>query len=73
MTRCIDLVCSDTDADSDTDIEAFFDKPIADEAWLENQEKQEDDSERMKDLQVRWDGTKPVSTWYKINLFSLCE
>ena len=68
-----DFVCSDTDADSDSDIEAYFDEPIADKVWLQNyRKKREEDLERMADLQLRWDGTKPVTTWYKINLFSLC-
>ena len=67
-----DFFCSVTDADSDTDIEAYFDKPIADEAWLDNYcKKPKEDCERKKDLKLRWDGTMPVSTWYnyKIKLF----
>ena len=70
------FVCSNTEADSNTDIKAYFDEPIADEAWLENyREKREEDHERRKDFELLWDGTKPVSTWftYKINLFPLCD
>ena len=70
--------CSDTDADSNTynDIKAYFDEPIADEAWLDNcRKKRKEDRERRNDFELSWDGTKPVSTWYtfKINLFPLCD
>ena len=34
-----DFVCSDTDAYSNTDIKAYVDEPIADEAWLDNYRK----------------------------------
>ena len=34
-----DFVCSDTDADSNTDIKAYFDEPIADKTWLNNYRK----------------------------------
>ena len=34
-----DFICSDTDADSNTDIRAYFDEPIAEEAWLDNYRK----------------------------------
>ena len=64
------------DADSNTNIKAYFDEPIADEAWLDNYtKKREEDRERRKDFELRWDETKPVSTWYtyKINLFPLYD
>ena len=60
-----DFVFSDTDADIHSDIKAFFDEPNADEAWLDNyRKKREEDCERRKDFELRWGGTKPVSTWY---------
>ena len=47
-----------------TNIKAYFDEPIADEAWLDNyRKKREEDRERRKDFELRWDGTKPVSTY----------
>ena len=61
----IDFVCSETDADSNTDIKAYFYKPIADEAWLDNyRKKRKENRERRKDFEQRWDKTKPVSTWH---------
>ena len=49
--KSTDFVCSNTDADSNTDREAYFDKPIADKAWLDNyRKKREEDGERRKDL-----------------------
>ena len=58
-------------------IKAYFDEPIADEAWLDNyRKKREQNRERRNDFELLWDRTKPVSTWYtyyKINLFPLCD
>ena len=74
--QSIDFACSDADADSNTDIKAYFVEPIADEASLDNyRKKREEDRERRKDFELRWDGTKPVSTGYnyKINLFPLYD
>ena len=71
-----DFICSDTDANSSTDVRAYFDEPIADEAWLDNYRKaREEGRERRKDFELRWNGTMPVSTWYtyKIYLFPLCD
>ena len=39
-------------------------EPIADEAWLtEYYRKREEDEERMKDLELRFKGNKPVTSW----------
>ena len=43
--------------------EAYLDEPIADEAWLEEyHRKREEDNERMRDLEVRFKGNKPVTS-----------
>ena len=58
-----DFVCSD----GNTDIKALFDEPIAGEAWLDNfRKKREEDRLRRKDFELRWDGTKLVSTLYML-------
>ena len=60
-----DFVCSDTNADGNTDIKAYFDEPIANEAWLDNyRKKHEEDRQRRKYFKLRWDGTKPVLKWH---------
>lgn len=50
--------------DDDSDMEAYFDEPIADEVWLAefNRRRQQDD-ERTRELQLRWNGNKPLTTW----------
>jgi hypothetical protein len=41
-----------------------LDELIADEAWLEEyHRKREEDIERMRDLEVRFKGNKPVKSW----------
>ena len=51
-------------ADDDSDIEAYLDEPIADEVWLaEYNRRREEDNERMRELQLRWNGDKPVISW----------
>ena len=48
----------------DSDEEAYLDEPIADEAWLtEYYRKREEDEERMKELELRFKGNKPVTSW----------
>jgi hypothetical protein len=43
---------------------ASLDELIADEAWLEEyHRKREEDNERMRDLEVRFKGNKPVKSW----------
>ena len=50
--------------DDDSDMEAYFDEPIADEVWLEEyNQRREEDNERMRELQLRWNGNKPVTSW----------
>ena len=50
--------------DDDSDMEAYFDEPIADEVWLaEYNKRREEDEERMRELELRWNGNKPVTTW----------
>ena len=55
---------TDSETNADNDVEPFrsfrglLKKPIVDEAWLQ---KTVDDREKMKDLQQRWDETKPVT------------
>ena len=46
----------------DLDEEAYLDEPIADAAWLEeDHRKWEEDNERMKDLELRFEGNEPVT------------
>ena len=47
-----DFVCSDTDAERNTDIKGYFDKPIAEEAWLDNYRKKYEEG---------WKGRKILS------------
>ncbi len=50
-----------SDVDDDSDIEAYFDEPIADEVWLaEHNRRWEEDNEKMRELQLRWSGGEPV-------------
>ncbi len=50
--------------DDDSDIEAYFDEPIADEVWLaEYNRRREEGNEKMRELQLRWNGNKPVTSW----------
>ena len=50
--------------DDDSDMEAYFDEPIADEVWLaEFNRRREQDDERMRELQLRWNGNTPLTTW----------
>ena len=70
LTSCM---CSDTD--SNNDIKACFDEPIADEALLDNYGKKcEEGRERRIDFELRRDENKSVSTWYtyKINFSIVC-
>lgn len=47
-----------------SDEEAYLDEPIADEAWLtEYYRKREEDEERMRDLELRFKGNKPITSW----------
>jgi 2-polyprenyl-6-methoxyphenol hydroxylase-like FAD-dependent oxidoreductase len=39
-------------------------KRLADQAWLEEyHRKREEDNKRMRDLEVRFKGNKPVTSW----------
>ena len=50
--------------DDDSNVEAYFDEPIADEVWLaEYNRRRKEDNERMRELQLRWNGDKPVISW----------
>ena len=50
--------------DDDSNMEAYFDNPIADKVWLaEYNRRREEDEERMGELELRWNGNKPVTTW----------
>ena len=61
--RNVDMETGDGD-DLGSDVEAYFDEPMADEAWLQEYRRQrEEDNERLRELQLRWNGSKPVPTW----------
>ena len=47
----------DSHIEENTDLEAYFDEPIADEVWLEDYHR------RREELQLRWNGTKPITSW----------
>jgi hypothetical protein len=50
--------------DNSDEEETYLDGPIADEAWLEEyHRKREEDNERMRNLEVRFKGNKPVTSW----------
>jgi hypothetical protein len=54
----------DSHIDDNTDLEAYFDEPIADDVWLEDyRRRQEENNERMAELELRWNGSKPVTSW----------
>ena len=60
----LDVQHEDGHVDDDSDIEAYFDEPIADEVWLaEYNRRREEDNERMRELQLRWNGDKPLVSW----------
>ena len=47
-----------------SDIEAYFDEPMADEAWLADYlRRREEDEERQQQLQLRLNGNEPVTSW----------
>ena len=50
--------------EENTDLEAYFDEPIANEVWLENyHRRREENNKRMAELELRWNGTKPITSW----------
>ena len=54
----------DSHIDDNTDLEAYFDEPIAEDVWLEDyHRRQEENNERMAELELRWNGSKPVTSW----------
>ena len=54
----------DSHIDENTDLEAYFDEPIADDAWLEDYyRRREENNERMAELDLRWNGSKAVTSW----------
>lgn len=54
----------DSHIDDNTDLEAYFDEPIADDVWLEDyHRRREDNNERMTELELRWNESKPVTSW----------
>ena len=60
----LDVQHEDGHVDDDSDIEAYFDEPIADEVWLaEYNRRREKDNERMRELELRWNGDKPLVSW----------
>ena len=60
----LDVQHEDGHVDDDSDIEAYFDEPIADEVWqAEYNRRREEDNERMRELQLRWNGDKPLVSW----------
>ena len=60
----LDVQHEDGHVDEDSNIEAYFDEPIADEVWLaEYNRRREEDNERMRELQLRWNGDKPLVSW----------
>ena len=56
---------SDNDnMDDNSDIEAYFDEPMADEAWLADYlRRREEDEERQQQLQLRLNRNEPVTSW----------
>ena len=55
---------SDDEDNANSDIEAYFDEPMADEAWLADYlRRREEDEERQQQLQLRLNGNEPVTSW----------
>ena len=45
-------------------MDAYSDEPIADENWLqEYYRRREEEAEKVKELQLRWKESKPVTSW----------
>ena len=45
-------------------MDAYSDEPIADENWLqEYYRRREEEAEKVKELQLRWNESKPVTSW----------
>ena len=60
----LDVQHEDGHVDDDSDIEAYFDEPIADKVWLaEYNRRREKDNETMRELELRWNGDKPLVSW----------
>ena len=58
------LELSDSEYENDDDIEAYADEPLADEEWLEEyNKKQENDKKEIQKLTRRKDGVEPTSSW----------
>ena len=60
----LDVQHEDGHVDDDSDIEAYIDEPIADEVWLaQYNRRREEYNERMRELQLLWNGDKPLVSW----------
>ena len=45
-------------------MDAYSDEPVADENWLqEYYRRREEEAEKVKKLQLRWNESKPVTSW----------
>ena len=45
-------------------MDAYSDEPVADENWLqEYYRRREEEAEKVKELQLRWNESKPVTSW----------
>ena len=45
-------------------MDPYSDEPIADENWLQQYyRRREEEAERMNELQLRWNGSEPVTSW----------
>ncbi|XP_028394439.1 uncharacterized protein LOC114544657 [Dendronephthya gigantea] len=54
----------DSQMDDNTDPEAYFDEPIADNVWLENYNRaREENNQTMAELELRWNGRKTLTSW----------
>ena len=50
--------------DEDTDLEAYFDEPLADDAWQEKyRRRKEEDNAKRNELNSRLNESKPVASW----------
>ena len=47
-----------------THLGGYFDEPIADEVWLEDyHRRQEENNKRMAQFELCWNGSKPITLW----------
>ena len=50
--------------DEDTDLEAYFDEPLADDVWQEEyRRRKEEDNAKMNELNARLNESNPAASW----------